>query len=379
MINFEERLKSLKERRQGSRERAIFDKALNSSEESRALNEGVDFRRKEAYEQLKESSGVKYAIGAMSAVDSISTNVSITEGERVANNLIKSLSYQSISVEQRLQGSVALDIHIKGHSDVDMLILIKDTVNVEYPLVIPDSYNAPEDPRTLLDRVKELRIKSEASLISSFPKATVDTSGNKSIALEGGSLKRKVDIVPACWRDTRDYQANNDEQHRGVKIYDKGKHELIINYPFKHIRRVNERDAIYSGNLKSVARLLKNMIADMPDGKKSIVKRLSSYDIAAIAYHMNQRLCIPSYMQLGLVEIARSYLVLLLENDAYRNLLNVPDDSRKIFNAPQKIRALEILTKECSDLAEAIFKELKPFHSYDSSIILNRRVESLVY
>lgn len=375
MIDFDKRLKSLKDRRQGSRERAIFDTALNYSEESAAIAGGVDFRKKEAYEALNESSGVKYAIGAMAAVDSQSTRVSIAEGERVADNLIKRLSYQSIFVEKKLQGSVALDIHIKGHSDVDMLVLIKNTVTVESPLIIPGSYTDSTDPRSLLEIVKELRIESETNLTNSFPKVTVEVKGNKSIALEGGSLKRKIDIVPACWYDTRNYQQGKDEQYRGVKIYDKGKHELIMNYPFTHISLVNNKDRIYSGNLKSVARLLKNMIADMPDGKKSIVKKLSSYDIAAIAFHMDERLIIPTYMHLGLVEKTRSYLKFLLDNSAYRNSLNVPDGSRKIFNDEPKLRALEILSKECSDLAKAIFEELKPLHHiYDSSVILNRRV-----
>lgn len=378
MIDFEKRLKSLKDRRQGSRERVIYDSTLSYSQESAAINEGFDYRQKEDYENLRDASGVKYAIGAMSVVNSQSTNVSIKEGERVADNLINSLYSQNIFIEKRLQGSVALDIHIKGYSDVDMLVLIKNPVNIENPKVDPSRYSPSTDPRPLLEIVKELRGASEVSLTNSFPKATVDVSGNKSIALEGGSLQRKIDIVPACWYDTRNYQQTNYEHDRGVKIYNKGDHELLMNYPFTHIKLVNDKDAVYSGNLKSVARLLKNMIADMPDYKKTIVKKLSSYDIAAIAFHMNNRLLLPTYMRLGLVEKTRAYLRHLLDDIVYRNLLYVPDNSRKIFNDESKVRALEILSKECSDLAESIFKELKPFvGNYDSSVILNREVEML--
>ncbi len=376
MIDFEKRLKSLKDRRQGSRERVILDSALTYSQESAAINEGVDYRQKEAYENIRDSSGVKYAIGAMAAVNSESTTVSIKEGERVAENLINNLYHENIFIEKRLQGSVALDIHIKGYSDVDMLVFIKNPVITERPKIYPNNYSPAKDTRPLVEIVKELRLKSEFSLINRFPKANVDVTGNKSIALEGGSLKRKVDIVPACWYDTRPYQRSNDECDRGVKIYNKGEHELITNYPFTHINMINNRDSTYSGNLKSVARLLKNMIADMPDYKKSTVKKLSSYDIAAIAFHMDHRLLLPKYMPLGLVEKTRSYLMFLLNDSAYRSSLYVPDNSRKIFNDSSKVRALEILSKECSDLAEAIFKELKPFISnYDSSVILNREVE----
>ncbi|MGB0849299.1 MAG: hypothetical protein ACPGSM_21365, partial [Thiolinea sp.] len=82
-----------------------------------------------------------------------------------------------------------------------------------------------------------------------------------------------------------------------------------------------------------------------------------------------------TYMRLGLVEKTKSYLNFLVNNGLYRDSLDVPDGSRRIFNDEAKVRALNILSKECSDLAEAIFKELKPFtYNYDSSVILNREV-----
>src|SRR5690606_10185249 len=139
MIDFENRLKSLKERRQGSRERAIFE-SMDSFAANQAILTGRDVRKREFFETLNESAGVKYAIGAMAAVDEAATKVSIREGERVADSLIKSLSSEGESVTKRLQGSVALDIHIKGHSDVDMLILVTNPVNVELPKVVPNGY-----------------------------------------------------------------------------------------------------------------------------------------------------------------------------------------------------------------------------------------------
>lgn len=113
MINFENRLKSLKERRQGSRERAIYASMESLSAENAVLR-GVDVRKSESYESLKEPVGVQYAIGAMAPVDPKSTEVSINEGNRVADSLIKSLNNRGENVTKRLQGSVALDIHIKA-------------------------------------------------------------------------------------------------------------------------------------------------------------------------------------------------------------------------------------------------------------------------
>lgn len=160
MIDFESRLKSLKERRQGSRERAIVE-SMDSYTANRAILTGQDIRKNESFELLKESAGVKYAIGAMAAVDEAATKVSIREGARVADSLIKSLGDAGEGVTKRLQGSVALDVHIKGHSDVDMLIIVTDTVNIELPKVMPNGYSPATDPRSLLQIIRDVRTKSE--------------------------------------------------------------------------------------------------------------------------------------------------------------------------------------------------------------------------
>lgn len=374
MIDFENRLKSLKERRQGSRERAIFE-SMESFAANQAILTGQDVRKREFFETLNEAAGVKYAIGAMAAVDEAATKVSIREGERVADSLIKSLGNEGESVTKRLQGSVALDIHIKGHSDVDMLIIVTSPVNVELPKVVPSGYLPSSDPRSLLQIIRDVRAKSERILPENFPKANVDSSSSKCICVSGGSLAREVDVVPAIWFDTIKYQSSSQEHDRGVKIYHKGDDDFLLNFPFSHIKLVNDRDAMYSGNLKSVIRLMKNMIADMPDYKKRVVKQLSSYDLAAIGYHMNENLYAPYYMKLSLVEKTRAHLAFLLAAKDYRSSLFVPDQSRKIFDNDGKVEALSILSKEMDYLAISIFKELQPLHStYDSSAILTKAI-----
>lgn len=365
MIDFEKRLKSLKDRRQGTRELVLLEKGYSSWDRG-------DYRIQEDYEKLSESSGVRYAIGAMAPVNSQSTQVSIDEGNRVSDTLISMLKTDGINASKRMQGSVALDIHIEGHSDVDMLIICEDTILVQTPK-LDGSACCASDNRPMVDIVAELRNTSERKLTSRYYEAKVDCSNSKSISLDGGSLQRKVDIVPSCWYHTHDYQRSRQERDAGIKIYDKSQHSLLGNFPFKHIARVNDRDAKYSGNLKKVTRLLKNLVADMPDYKKAKAKALTSYDLAGIAYHMDQRLNIPSYMSLALVEQARDFLSLLKTSKAYRSELQVPDDTRRIFDKDSKTDALVILAKEMDDLAFSIFKELRPLSEvYDSSVITSK-------
>ena len=53
MIDFERRLKSLKERRQGTRERAIYE-SMDSFSANNAILRGVDVRKSESFENLSQ-------------------------------------------------------------------------------------------------------------------------------------------------------------------------------------------------------------------------------------------------------------------------------------------------------------------------------------
>lgn len=368
MINFGNRLESLKNRRQGTRERALFDRNLSSFSLA-------DPRIKEQYEELAESPAIKYAIGAMAAVSASSTKISVEEGERVADTLIASLAQVGIRTSKEIQGSVALDVHIEGHSDVDMLIIKEGIVLFATPKV-DGSECVSSDPRTMVNIIKELRMESETKLTSRYHAADVDCSGHKSISLSGGSLRRKIDIVPACWYYSKTYQRSYEKHDKAVEIYHKGQHELIGNSPFLHKKKVDDKDLVYAGNLKKVIRLMKNVVADMPDYKKRTAKKLSSYDLTAIGYHMEAQLECPSYLSLTLVDRLRSYLLLLSTSKSQRDRLVVPDGSRRIFNDENKVEALNILYSEVNDLATAISNDLVPssFNVYDSKFLTEKHV-----
>lgn len=367
MINFENRLTSLKNRRQGTAERDRIEKGFYSF--------AGDHRPTEAHENLHENAAIKYVIGAMAAVSSESTRISKEEGERVASTLISLLKTSGISAEMRMQGSVALDVHIEGHSDVDMLILKTDVITIQGPALPGTSYFDASDTRPMVEIVAELRKHSEANLKSRYHAAEVDISGNKSIALSGGSLKRKVDIVPSSWHDTHDYQRTSLDHFRAVKIYDKGNHTLIENKPFLHIKRVDDRNTRYEGNLKKTVRLMKNIIADMPEYKKNKAKKLTSYDIAGIAFAMNERLDCSRYFPLILLENLRSYLLLLAYLEDLRASLMVPDESRKIFNTEEKVDALRILYEEVNHLAIAVQKAISPYQDkYDGDLLKRKQI-----
>ena len=111
-------------------------------------------------------------------------------------------------------------------------------------------------------------------LTTAFYAADVDCSGAKAIGLSGGSLKRKIDIVPSNWVNTNEYSKSLNKIHRGVQVLDKYKRVQIKNTPFYHNYLLNEKDNACLFNYKKVVRLLKTLKVD---ANSEI--NFSSYDI----------------------------------------------------------------------------------------------------
>ncbi|WP_155400961.1 hypothetical protein [Pseudomonas viridiflava] len=374
-MDFNRRLNSLRQRR-AFNDLASSGVTLDSvtGSLSKSLNESF-----ESYEGLKESTGIRYVVGAMAPVSKRGTEISKGEGQRVADSLIKSLEARGERVAGVLQGSVALNIHIKGASDVDMLIVERETLFVESPRVSSTAYVAASDSRSLLQIIKDIRKKSEIILPENFPAVDVK-SNDKSIAMEGGSLRVPVDIVPAVWFDSVGYQRTRNQADRGIKIYSKSDDGFITNFPFMHIAEVNLKDSRYSGNVKCVIRLLKTLVSDMEEADKKVAKGLSSYDLTALAYHMGERLNVPVYQRVALVLRVEAFFTFLIGAPEYRNSLTVPNGTRKIFDTPARLPALILLRQELQELSLSVAKEIEPWNAViDTSILEHRIVADTVF
>ena len=87
-----------------------------------------------------------------------------------------------------------------------------------------------------------LRSASERIVRNAFYEVVVNTTGAKSITLEGGSLRRKVDAVPSHWHYTANYQASTERKDRGVYVLDKHAGTRVFNLPFMHMHQINVKD-----------------------------------------------------------------------------------------------------------------------------------------
>jgi hypothetical protein len=300
----------------------------------------------ESFKSINQSESVKYVIGAMQPIDPRYTRNTYKQAERVSDQLKNRLDERSCDF--KYQGSVTNDTHIKAKSDIDLLVITGKFVTLEYPQVPPNPYKG--NP---VDDLLSLRADAETCLQLAFPKAEIDTSGNKSIAIEGGSLTRKVDVVPANWFETNEYSETNDESFLGVSILDKSVPTRITNTPFLHNARISNKDDRTLGGLRKACRLMKSLKYDYDHID------LSSYDIVSIAYNIpDEYLYHPKGSELKILAQCLSYCHYLINNQLYRDSIEVPDQSRKVFKEGHAtLDGLQSLYAELVNLANDVINE----------------------
>jgi len=363
--DFKQRLHNLRQRRLG------FDALVKGAALSN-LRFAEIASQTELYEKRAKGDALKYGLGAMQEVDNRYTAICYEEGERVRAQLASGLAESNISVTFDYQGSVPLNIHIRGTSDVDLLVLHDEFVTLDWSGSRAHTYS--HSGKSVIDEMFRLRVNCEKVLPVRFPAATVNCDGSKSVRIDGGSLRRKIDVVPAHWHHTAAYQASSQKHDREICILDKSIAKTIGNRPFMHMHRINIKDNLTKGGAKKVIRLLKNL---RKDSDRNIT--LSSYDIAALAWHFDDaNLNRPWYLEVALIGETQAHLHRLIENRPYCEALLVPDQSRKIIDSPEKFASLIGLTMEVDELAIAIARELDPLGLQTPQTIRKRLSEAYV-
>jgi hypothetical protein len=295
----------------------------------------------------------RYALGAMQAVGADYTRISVETAERVGNQLKAALT---MPLSFRLQGSVPLDVHVRGVSDVDLLTLDGRFLTYASSGALAQTNNYSTTPLTSLGVLQELRRDAERALRNAYPAANVDCSGGKCIAISGGSLPRPVDVVPSHWNDTTDYQRSRQEHDRGVTILNKKVPMTIDNLPFLHIKRVHDADALALGGLKKAIRLTKNVKNDAENQVGAA--KLPSFDIAALLYHADRAALRSGYThELFILAETQRFLDWCYRNQAQARLLRTPDGSRAILDSDAKIQGLLTISSEMDELSREVARE----------------------
>jgi hypothetical protein len=144
--NIDKRLGSLEARRRGTDRIA----ALSAESARQVLQKSL---LEESYvKRARAQRHTRYALGAMQAVDADYTRISLEEATRVGRQLESGLAKKGLTAELRLQGSVPCDIHIRGVSDVDLLLLEDRYIryDTQGPKAIRGEYRSPVAYDTLV-------------------------------------------------------------------------------------------------------------------------------------------------------------------------------------------------------------------------------------
>ena len=308
----------------------------------------------EQYEKRSSNKATRYTLGAMQQVDPRSTQISYAEAEKVERNLKEGLAKENLYPDFRLQGSVPINVHTRGVSDVDLLVVESVYVGIELCSGSLKSYMPYSGRGELCDDVLYLRRKSVEVLERYFWGATVDNFPAKSIHLTEGSFRRKVDVVPAHWFDTSLHQVTLDETERGVDIVDQYTREKFRNFPFLYMDKINSKDEATHGGAKMSIRLVKNVRNDSVGDIE-----LSSYDIGSLMFH-----CPAEYI---MSRSARDLMILsgtdrwfdeLTSDRAFAMSLDTPDGTRKVIDSVERWGCLTKLNTELSALASEVEQEV---------------------
>ena len=205
----------------------------------------------------------------MQPIDPDYTKNTFAQGDRVKNQFQSRLS---LNCEYRYQGSTTNDTHIKAKSDLDLLVIVNDWHWVEAPTVAENPYRG--DPKADL---KQLRKESEQAIRDAFPKVEVDCSGGKCVTVEGGSLTRRIDVVPASWWNTNRFAATSDEKYRGVKVFDNNDSSFVPNLPFLHNWEIEQKDNGTAGGLRKAVRHEVAQVRRLAGGVVELRHRLNRF------------------------------------------------------------------------------------------------------
>lgn len=313
-------------------------------------------RFSESYE-FQPGENTKYILGALKPIDAKYTARLEEQGNRVENQLTKRLASDYPGLEFKRQGSVSNRTHIKYYSDVDVLAIIDKYFTLERPQVpaFPYGGNPIEDLITLrADCVRELK--------KAFPEVEVDNAGAICISLSGGSLACKVDVVPSNWYNTNDYASSKLAHDRGIQVYNREEKQRKENRPFLYNHRIELSDTSRGGLTRMLIRLLKTVKADSEEEGKIV--DFSSFDICSVVYRMPDDLFRgPSNTPLSVerpLDVVRNLLIWLgttLSEESTKTSIKVVDDSRLIYDRPEKAKGALVLFNELNDIYKGADKE----------------------
>lgn len=315
---------------------------------------------------------LEYVKRAMEGVGNDYTVRSISAGENAITHLESVLT----SVTYKFQGSVMTNTHIRGNSDIDLLVICdkfyysdkeviqEKFINAYHNQLLTDyqikrlnnHVNAGSYSGDSYADLKNIRLQSEVKMKEIYCK--VDTSKPKCISIVNQNLNRDVDIVVSAWHKTYDGIKDDNALSNRIRVYNKDSNSLgRTESPFVSIDRINNRNSYVNGRLKKMIRFLKVIKNDSDDC--SFIT-LTSFDINAICYNINTSNYSDKIFY-QLVPVLVRELSLLINDVSYRDGVMSVDGSEFIFKGKtDKVDSLKIIYNELNEVLSDLNLNLIP-------------------
>lgn len=292
------------------------------------------------------SNALEYVKRSMQGVAKEYTDKSIEAGNNVKNHL-KEILY---SVDYEYQGSVMTNTHIRGNSDIDLLVLCDKFYYANNPVVqskYSSELNSYQLNESQISRLKshvanagnysgdsnqdlmDIRLKSENKMKATY--YICDTTKPKCIAITNQNLHRDVDIVVAAWHKTYEGIRDGVSKKNSIRVYDKDLDYVgRVESPFVSIERINTKDSSVNGRLKKMIRFMKTL---KYDSQKLI--DLSSFEINAICYNIETSKYSGKVFY-DLVPVLAQEFGKIVTDASYRDSIMSVDGSEPVFRGKEK-------------------------------------------
>jgi len=188
-----------------------------------------------------------------------------------------------LNIEVFPQGSYKARTNIKQDSDVDICVMLTDTIFTYYPESVTDELvgNSPSQYTYAL-----FKNTVERALVKKFGRSEV-TRGNKAFDVHANSYRVDADVIPTflyrSYTGIKDTYGNY-AYHTGVKlITDTGKH--IINWPSQTYNNGVARHTSTGRKYKKCIRILKHLRNKMQDEKIPNTNDIASFLIECLVWN----------------------------------------------------------------------------------------------
>lgn len=338
ILNYNKRLANISNRK--------FDAGLNESVSSKLFSSHV----------LPEN--IKYLVESMSPIGPKYNSRTIEAAERVKNHLEKGLDLH-FTRAYRNQGSVVTKTNIKTHSDFDLLAIVNKYFYPAPSLPNPNPYR-DSDPNS---DIKQLR--SQSLIILKGIYSEVDDSSEKCLCIFNKDLHRYVDVVFGFWYNTEEYDKNNNEYYRGVKLTHS---HASPDFPFAHANNVNYKGESTEDGSRRAIRLLKNLAADCD----TEIKLLRGFHFTTVVHDIaNELIRYNKINDIAIAQAVSNQLDRIINDTVYRVLLKSPNGTEHPLNKEGMVSEFTLIKQDLDTLIADSSREYTTSNSIRNTILFS--------